>query len=72
MLFVGGSAPTITGMFANSHEDPFGGYEFAIATTTKARVLPDIKVDADSRNIEERKSSHRSGKIPPRKSWRGV
>ncbi|MGC8493094.1 MAG: nitrogenase molybdenum-iron protein alpha chain [Syntrophobacteraceae bacterium] len=71
MLFVGGSR-------AHHYQDLFAeigmktvaaGYEFAHRDDYEGRgVLPDIKIDADSRNIEELKVGPDSERFNPRKS----
>lgn len=71
MLFVGGSR-------AHHYQDLFrelgmktlaAGYEFAHRDDYEGRnVLPSIKVDADSRNIEEITVEHDAEKYNPRKS----
>jgi nitrogenase molybdenum-iron protein alpha chain len=71
MLFVGGSR-------AHHYQDLFreigmktvaAGYEFAHRDDYEGRrVLPNIKVDADSRNIEELKVTPDPEKFQPRKS----
>jgi nitrogenase molybdenum-iron protein alpha chain len=71
MLFVGGSR-------AHHYQDLFreigmktvaAGYEFAHRDDYEGRrVLPNIKVDADSRNIEELKVTADPEKFQPRKS----
>ena len=71
MLFVGGSR-------AHHYQDLFreigmktvaAGYEFAHRDDYEGReVLPDIRIDADSRNIEELKVEADSERYRPRKS----
>lgn len=71
MLFVGGSR-------AHHYQDLFAeigmktvaaGYEFAHRDDYEGRnVLPDIKIDADSRNIEELKVQPDPDRFSPRKS----
>ena len=75
MLFVGGSR-------AHHYQDVFAeigmptiaaGYEFAHRDDYEGRkVLPTIKVDADSRNIEELSVSPDPEKYNPRKSEAGI
>ena len=71
MIFVGGSR-------AHHYQDLFreigmetvaAGYEFAHRDDYEGRrVLPDIKIDADSRNIEELKVERHPEEYKPRKS----
>ena len=71
MLFVGGSrAHHYQELFAElGMKTLSAGYEFAHRDDYEGRrVLPDIKVDADSRNIEELKVEPDSIKFNPRKN----
>ncbi|MEZ4526129.1 MAG: nitrogenase molybdenum-iron protein alpha chain [Desulfobacterales bacterium] len=71
MLFVGGSrAHHYQELFAElGMETLSAGYEFAHRDDYEGRkVMPSIKVDADSRNIEELEVEHDPEKYKPRKS----
>jgi len=71
MLFVGGSrAHHYQELFAEMGMEVLSaGYEFAHRDDYEGRkVLPSIKVDADSRNIEELEVEHDSKRYRPRKS----
>ena len=71
MLFVGGSrGPPLPGAVQGvGYEDHHAGYEFAHRDDYEGRhVLPGLKVDADSRNIEEIQVSADETRYNPRKS----
>jgi nitrogenase molybdenum-iron protein alpha chain len=75
MLFVGGSrAHHYQELFAElGMKTLSAGYEFAHRDDYEGRrVLPDIKVDADSRNIQELKVEADPEKFNPRKSTEAV
>ncbi|MCG8643253.1 MAG: nitrogenase molybdenum-iron protein alpha chain [Desulfobacterales bacterium] len=71
MLFVGGSrAHHYQELFREiGMETVSAGYEFAHRDDYEGRdVIPDIKIDADSRNIEELEVKADAGKFNPRKT----
>ena len=71
MLFVGGSrAHHYQDLFRDLGMEPIvAGYEFAHRDDYEGRnVLPTLKVDADSRNIEELKVERDPNRFRPRKS----